>query len=112
MTMGHTNPATKGFRMGARLFIENFLPEMEGKEGAGISKLTIVNSHRNGTISINEVIEEINNKKGTEKPEGGRAADTVHDSVAHTLDILYAALNGILVLVVRFRLSVLNAVKA
>ena len=83
---------------------------MEVEVGGNIS----LGSHNNGEgvtpLQIGKNIQQMDNIEQTQQPKWQRASDTIHDAMHHLLQVLNAALDGVLVLVMRLRLFVLNDV--
>ena len=111
MVVGNTHPAPKGFRL-ARLFVEDFLPVVEGKEGRDINNLTSDNGLGDSAAEVDNVVEKINDIQGTQQPKGGGASNPVHDVIGHALHILDTPFNRVLVLIMRFRRPVFDTVEA
>ncbi len=108
---GNANPATKTFRF-VRVFKEYFLPEVEGQEGRNIGDFSHHNSVGNSTFGIDKNIQQTDDEQHAKQPEFGRAANMIHGAGGEVLDILDVALNRVLVLIMRFRLGILDEVKA
>ena len=111
LVLGDTNPTAKTFRL-VWLFKEDLLPPMELEVSRHISHLVRHNRERDLALGVNQDIAEANDEEEAEEPELGWGAGVIHGVADHAFQILDAPLNGVLMLVVRFRLAIPHSIEA
>ena len=83
---------------------------MEIKVRGNISLGARYNGEGDTSLRIGENIQQMDNIKQTQQPKRRGASNTIHDAMHHPLQVLNAALDGVLVMLIRLRLFVLNDV--
>ena len=75
-----------------------------------ISLATHDNSERDESLRIDKDIQQPNDISDTQEPTIIRTTNTIHDASHHAFEILNALFNGVLMLIVWFRLLVLDEI--
>ena len=89
-------------------FHKHLLPEMKVDVGINASLGTRDNSEGDTSFRIGKNIQQMDDVEQTQQPKWRWASNTIHDAMLHPLQILNAALDGVLVLLMRLGLFVFN----